>query len=49
MIQLAQRFATVRVIKRTSKIAHHEKLYGIKRIQNINKHIKEKVEAKISM
>ena len=49
MIQLAQRFATVWVIKRASKIAHQEKLYEIKRIQNINKHIKEKVGAKISI
>jgi len=49
MIPLAQRFATVRVIKQASKIAHQKKLYEIKRIQNINKHIKEKVEAKISM
>ena len=49
MIQLDQRFASVQVIKRASKIAHQEKLYEIKRIQNINKHIKEKVEAKISI
>jgi len=49
MIQLAQRFASIRVIKRASKISHQEKLYEIKRIQNINKHIKERVEAKISI
>ena len=49
MIQLAQRFVTVWVIERASNIAHQEKLYEIKRIQNINKHIKEKVEAKISI